>query len=68
MELFTSVVKNKFFPLHFLIISSSPGSKIGKSSIFSLFQFAILSWFKSTTLIFNSGHLLAITAIVGPPT
>ncbi|KAF5818178.1 hypothetical protein HanXRQr2_Chr02g0061921 [Helianthus annuus] len=61
----TSVLKNRFLPLHDLTTSSSPGSYIGS---WSLFQAAIRETEISTTATSMSGHLWAITAIVGPPT
>mmetsp|Transcript_41906 Transcript_41906/g.65492 ORF Transcript_41906/g.65492 Transcript_41906/m.65492 type:complete len:241 (+) Transcript_41906:761-1483(+) len=59
-----SVLKKRFLPLTSLTISSSPGSKMGRSS---LFQALILCWLRSTTVTF-SPVLSAIMAIVGPPT
>ena len=60
-----SVLKNRFRPRARLTTSSRPGSKIGR---LSLFQASIRAWLISTTVTFTSGHLSAITVIVGPPT
>ena len=60
-----SVLKNRLRPRARLTTSSKPGSKIGR---FSLFQASIRDWLISTTVTLTSGHLSAITVIVGPPT
>ena len=60
-----SVLKNKFRPRARFTTSSKPGSKIGR---FSLFQASMRDWLISTTVTLTSGHLSAITVIVGPPT
>jgi len=59
------VLKKRFLPRVAWTISSRPGSKMGSSSEF---QAAMRSALMSTTVTRISGHLLAMTAMVGPPT
>ncbi len=60
-----SVEKNRLRPRASRTTSSSPGSKIGRRSVF---QARMRSALTSTTVTLQSGHLAAMTAMVGPPT